>query len=370
MICRRIGVQVALLFLLAGCSGANPVPITPSPSPAASPTPTFSWDPVSIAFAPNGTMYVSGCSDHRIYTVDATGTPTVFAGVIDVGGIDNGFAGDGGPAADAVISCPIGLEFLDGNLLVVAHGNNRVRSINRDGIITTIAGSGPATTNTGDLTGDGGKATEAQLQEPVGIAVDHGVIYIADRDNNAVRKIDAHGIITTVAGTGSAGFSGDGGPATKAMLDNPQDVAVDARGNVYVSDSNNHRVRMIDTHGIITTVAGTGEVGSTGDGGPATKAQMNDPNGLAFDDEGNLYVVDDTIPQIRRIDRNGVITTFAGTGGSGHSGDGGPATEATFTYPIGLTFDADGNLYVADEDGWIRVITPDGIIDTFAPAPG
>ena len=371
---RWIGAAAAAI-LLVGCSGGTPTSASPSPtpvSPSPSPTPEpFSWDPVSIAFAPDGTMYVSGCADHRIYTVDASGTPTVFAGVIDVGGIDNGFAGDGGPAADAVISCPIGLEFFHGNLLVVAHGNNRLRSIDRDGIITTIAGSGPASTNTGDLTGDGGKATKAQLQEPVGLDVDrHGVIYIADRDNNAVRKIDAHGIITTIAGTGSAGFSGDGGPATKAMLDNPQDVAVDARGNVYVSDSNNHRVRMIDTHGIITTIAGTGEVGSTGDGGPATKAEINDPNGLVFDDEGNLYVADDTTPQIRKIDPHGVITTFAGTGESGHSGDGGPATEATLTYPIGLTFDADGNLYVADEDGWVRVITPDGIIETFAPAPG
>jgi sugar lactone lactonase YvrE len=368
---RWVGALVSVLLLAAGCSGERPAPSSPPPSQSASPTPTFSWDPVSIAFAPDGTMYVSGCADHRIYTVDASGQPTVFAGVIDLGGIDNGFAGDGGPAADAVISCPIGLDFLHGNLLVVAHGNNRVRSIDRHGIITTIVGSGPASTNSGDLTGDGGNATKAQLQEPVGLDVDrHGVIYIADRDNNAVRKVDAHGIITTIAGTGLAGFSGDGGPATKATLDNPQDVAVDSRGNVFVSDSNNHRVRMIDTHGVITTVAGSGEVGSTGDGGPATKAEMNDPNGLAFDAQGNLYVADDTTPQIRKIDRHGVITTFAGTGESGHSGDGGPATDATFTYPIGLTFDADGNLYVADEDGWVRVITPDGIIDTFAPAPG
>lgn len=222
----------------------------------------------------------------------------------------------------------------------------------------------------GDLNGDGGKATKAQLQEPVGIAVDrHGVIYVADRDNNVIRKIDRHGIITTIAGTGFAGFSGDGGPATKAMMDNPQDVAVDARGDVFVSDSNNHRVRMIDTHGIITTVAGTGEVGSTGDGGPATEAQINDPNGLAFDADGNLYVVDDTTPQVREIDRHGVISTFAGTGELGYSGDGGPATEATFTAPSGLAFDADGSLYVADEEGWVRVITPDGVIDTFAPNP-
>jgi trimeric autotransporter adhesin len=314
-------------------------------------------------------MYVSGCADHQIYTVDASGTPTVFAGVIDAGGIDNGFGGDGGPAADAVISCPIGLDFLQGNLLVVAHGNNRVRSIDGQGIITTIAGSGPSVTNAGDLKGDDGPATKAQLQEPVGIAVDHGAIYVADRDNNAVRMIDAHGIITTIAGGGVGGFSGDGGPATKARLDGPQDVAVDARGNVYISDSNNHRVRMIDTHGIITTFAGTGEVGSTGDGGPATEAEMNDPNGLAFDTNGNLYVVDDTIPQIREIDRHGVISTFAGTGELGYSGDGGSATEATFTYPSGLAFDASGNLYVADEEGWVRVITPDGIIETFAPAP-
>lgn len=127
---RRLGALVAMVLLTAGCSGGTPASTSPSGSPAVSPTPeAFSWDPVSIAFGEDGTMYVSGCADHQVFTVDTSGTPTVFAGVIDLGGIDNGFAGDGGPAADAVISCPIGLDFLHGNLLVVAHGNNRVRSI-------------------------------------------------------------------------------------------------------------------------------------------------------------------------------------------------------------------------------------------------
>jgi sugar lactone lactonase YvrE len=368
---RRGLFAVACMFALAACSGSGGVS-SPGPSGSASPTEeAFVWHPTGVAIAEDGTVYVSGCADHEVFRIDDPAEPTVFAGIIDNGAIDNGFAGDGGPAADAVMSCPIGLDFdREGDLLVVAHGNNRIRRITPDGTITTIVGSGPSAVNTGDYTGDGGKATKAQLQEPVGIGIDaEGNLYIADRDNDVVRKVDRHGIITTVAGTGEGGFSGDAGPATKAMLDDPQDIAIDREGNLFISDSNNERIRRVDRNGIITTVAGTGFAGDSGDGGPAVEAAVNEPDGMVFDAEGNLYIAEYEGHRVRKIAPDGTISTFAGTGEEGDTGDGGPAEEATLTYPADLTFDARGTLYIVDEGGWVRIVAPDGTIDLFAPTP-
>ena len=367
-------VAVAVLVTAAACSSTagDPGPSSPSAVVASSPSPTSvasSWTPEDVAIGSDGSLYVSVCADHAIYRVDPSGELTTFAGVLEYGGIDNGFEGDGGPASEAVISCPIDLLFDgQGDLLFVAHGNNRIRMIDPEGTITTIAGSGPASTNTGSLRGDGGPATRARLNEPVGIALDgDGNLYIADRDNDVVRKVDPDGIITTFAGNGRSGYGGDGGPATEARLDDPENLAIGDDGTVYISDSNNDRVRAVFPDGTIETYAGTGEPGSTGDGGPATEAQLNDPNGLAFDDAGNLYVSESSGLRIRVIDPDGTIETFAGTGGSGSSGDGGPATEATFISPAGITFDDRGDLYVADDGGALRVIHPDGTIQTVTP---
>ena len=195
--------------------------------------------------------------------------------------------------------------------------------------IKTVAGDG------GSQLGDGGPATEAGLCDPADAAFDAaGNMYIADTGvycsgpgGNTVRKVDTHGTITTVAGTGEAGFSGDGGLATKAKLNSPIAVAVDREGNLYISGD--YRIRKVDKDGIITTFAGTGEDRSSGDGGPATSAQLEDPGGMAFDAQGNRYLADWT--SVRKIDPSGTITTVAGTGRKGYSGDGGPATEAKLT---------------------------------------
>src|SRR5829696_7771056 len=232
--------------------------------------------------------------------------------------------------------------------------------------LTTVAGDGGL-----DL-GDGGPATKAGLCGPTDVALDAaGNMYISDTGNycsgpggNTIRKVDPDGTITTVAGTGEAGFSGDGGPATKAKLNSPIAVAVDPEGNLYISDESNQRIRKVDKEGVITTFAGTGEDRSSGDGGPATSAQLRDPGGLAFDAAGNLYVADYT--SVRKIDPSGTITTVAGSGQLGFSGDGGPATEAKLTaYDVAL--DHKGNIYICDlENQRIRKVDRDGIIHTVA----
>ena len=223
-----------------------------------------------------------------------------------------------------------------------------------NGIITTVAGDGPQ----GD-SGDGGQATSAQLSNPSGVAVDAaGNLYIADSGNHRIRKVAANGIITTVAGNGSYGYSGDGGRATSAQLAAPWGVAVDAAGNLYIADTNNGVIRKVAASGIITTVAGNGSHGYSGDGGPATSAQLNSPSGVAVDAAGNLYIADYGNYRIRKVATNGIITTVAGNY-YGYSGDGGPATSAQLTFPWGLTVDATGNLYVADlSNNAIRLLKP------------
>ncbi|MDQ3900600.1 MAG: hypothetical protein M3319_09200 [Actinomycetota bacterium] len=207
--------------------------------------------------------------------------------------------------------------------------------------IITVAGTGSA-----GFSGDGGPATSAHLQNPEGVAVDSsGTLYIADYGNHRVRQVARDGVITTVAGTGRHGYGGDGGPATAAPLHFPYGVAVDSAGTLYIAEFGNHRVRQVTPDGVITTVAGTGSAGYGGDGGPATAAHLNRPCGVAVDDVGTLYIVDDYNDRVRQVTPDGVITTVAGTGSSGYSGDsgdGGPATAARCqprtTVPAPCTF--------------------------------
>ena len=193
-------------------------------------------------------------------------------------------------------------------------------------------------------------------------------MYIADRDHDAVRKIDANGIVTTVAGTGVRGYSGDGGPATSAKLNRPIDVTVDQAGNLYITDEDNMRIRKVDAKGIITTVAGNGSSGCTGDGAAATLASFKDPNDIAFGPDGSLFVGDHECFRVRRIGGNGIIHPAVGTGVEGCSGFNGPALEANMEGATGLVFGPRGDLYMSD-CGPILRIDPQGQSHVFATAP-
>ncbi|GAA3282378.1 NHL repeat-containing protein [Streptomyces lavendulae] len=224
--------------------------------------------------------------------------------------------------------------------------------------IVTKAGNGKP-----DYTGDGCCATTTSLREPIGVAVDTaGNVYIAEYQNHRVRRLDATtGNITTVAGNGVAGYMGDGGDATLARLYHPIDVAVDRQGNLFIADQYNHRVRKVDpVSGQITTYAGTGVLGNTGDGSPATQARLNYPYGVAADSAGSIYIADTNNHKIRKVDPKGVINTFAGDGYAGSIGDGGPATKARLYYPQGVAVGDSGDVYIADSsNNKIRKVVPD-----------
>jgi len=230
-------------------------------------------------------------------------------------------------------------------------------------IINTVAGNG-----TQDFSGDGGPATEATMYQPKAIAFDAtGNMYIADHRNHRIRKVDLNGNISTIAGNGTDGFSGDGGPAINAMLDEPQGVAVDSLGNVYIADAGNDRIRKVDLDGNITTIAGNGTADYTGDGGLAIAATLNDPLGILVDSQDNILIVDRANSAIRKIDATGIINTVVGDGSGDYSfsGDGGPATNATLFWPWDIALDNDGNLYIADTYNYrIRKVGTDGIINT------
>ncbi len=255
-----------------------------------------------------------------------------------------GFSGDGGAATAANLHYPGGVAVdASGNVYIADITNGRIRKVSASGIITTVAGSG-ATDGTGAYSGDGGPATAAKFYGPVDVARDGaGNLYVADIFNQRVRKISATGSITTFAGNGTAGYSGDGGAATAAKLNYPATVAVDRAGNVYIGDESNHCIRKVTTSGVITTVAGTGTAGFTGDGGPATAARISGVK-LAVDLSGNLYIGTDY--RIRKVDTSGIISTVAGNG-SNYGGYGGPATNAGFT-PSGIAVDSMGNIYIAE----------------------
>jgi PKD repeat protein len=296
-------------------------------------------NPDGLAFDAQGALYISDNRGNRVRKVSA-GTITTVAGT----GVA-GFLGDGGgPATEAKLDGPTGLAVAaDGTLYFADFRNNRVRRVTGGGI-GTIAGIGEA-----GYSGDDGPSTSARLHSPAGVAVDReGNLYIADYGNNRIRKV-TRGRITTFAGTGVAGFSGDGGPAAAAELNHPYGVAVDGGGNVYIADQNNHRVREVGSDGVIRTIAGTGDAGFSGDGGPATKAQLNLPTAVAVDTRGNVYVTDHDNQRVRRVS-SGTITTIAGTGTAGFSGDGGPASAAQLAGPDAVAVDADGDLYIADTD--------------------
>ncbi len=252
-----------------------------------------------------------------------------------------GFSGDNGPATSAQLYFPTGVAVDSaGNVYISDTDNNRIRMV-ANSVITTIAGNG-----FGGFSGDNGPATNARLGNPQGIAVDSaGNLYIADLDNNRIRKV-SNGVITTVAGSGLVGFSGDNGPATSAQLNSPYGVAIDSAGNLYISDTENQRIRKV-SNGVITTVAGNGTAGFSGDNGPAASATLGTPLGIAVDFAGSLYFADRDNNRVRKV-ANGMITTVAGNGTQGFGGDNGPATIAQFSNPISVAVDSSGNLYITD----------------------
>ncbi|MGV3556543.1 NHL domain-containing protein [Larkinella arboricola] len=274
-----------------------------------------------------------------------------------------GCTGDGGPAIQANLSAINVAVDRQGNFFVVDEIHQRIRKVASNGIITTVAGNG----NFG-YSGDGILATSTALKYPAAVTADaQGNLFIADRENQRIRKVAPNGIITTVAGNGTYGFSGDGGPATQAKMSSPRGIVIDAQGNLFFADRENSRVRKIATNGTISTIAGTGAYGFSGDGGPASSARLAYPTELALDAQGNLFIADEANFRIRKVAPNGIITTVVGSGQGGYSGDGGPATRASIGYPGGIALDAQGNLFIADPSNLrIRKVAPNGIITTVA----
>jgi trimeric autotransporter adhesin len=286
--------------------------------------------PLGVAVDNAGNLYISDTANNVVRRV-SNGVISNFAGTGTAGSSADQLSGPQGLAVDSA-----------GNLYIADTQNNRVRKVT-GGAISTVAGTGTA-----GFGGDGGAAANAQLNAPFGVAVDAaGNLYIAEFSNNRVRKVATNGNITTLAGNGVSGFSGDGGQATGAMLNGPQGVAVDSAGNVYIADTANNRVRQVAPNGVISTVAGTGAAGYSGDGGSAVNAQVGNPTAVAVDSVGNVYIADGNA-RVRKLFLSGLITTIAGTGPRGYSGDGGSGPNARLNGPSALAINAAGNIWIAD----------------------
>ena len=307
--------------------------------------------PQAVAVDASGNLYINDEVNSRIRKVTAAGTISTIAG-----NGAQGYTGDGGAATSAELNSPFGIKVDSaGNVYISDLANFVVREV-KGTTISTIAGNNA----TAGYAGDGGAATAAALNHPTGLALDAaGNLYIADQLNHRVRKVDTSGNITTVAGNGVAGYSGDGGLGTKAQLNAPFGIALDKAGNLYIADSANNRIRILYANGIISTYAGNGTGGYTGDNGSALAAEIYRPFDVAVDSTGNVFIADYNNNCIREVTVNGSINTIAGGIGSGYSGDGGPALSATLSFPTGVAVDASGNLYVADSNNnVVRKLTP------------
>ena len=311
----------------------------------------------ALATDRDGNVYLANCWIQRI-------SPSGILSNLAGDGTYN-LGGNGGPASNAQLFGPADIVFApDGSLLIADSGNDMIRKVGLDGVITTFAGN-----QEHGYHGDGGPATGTSLATPDALVMDSsGNLYIADSANARVRKVSPDGIITTVAGNGTTGSSGDGGPAQLAKINYPRGIAVDSAGNLFLADANESRVRKVSTDGIITTVAGDGTLNYSGDGRLAANAQINSPWGVATDSKGNLFIADTGNNRIRKVDADGAISTIAGNGdfGSfGDSGEGGAALSASITAPFGVALDEAGNLFVAALYG-IKKVSVDGKLTSIA----
>jgi sugar lactone lactonase YvrE len=295
-----------------------------------------------------GTLYVADTANNRVRKI--TMPTAIHLDVITTiaGTGTSGFGGDGGQATSAQLSRPSGLAVdAHGDVFIADTGNNRIREINTQGIMSTFAGTGACRKHGG--LGNGGPATDASLCNPTGVAFNRaGDLFVADTGHNVVREVLPNGTILGFAGTGKRGPEDEGRRATDASLDSPTGVAADALGNVYIADTGHNKVRVVDASGTMSTFAGTGRDGFSGDGGPATRARLDNPTGLGVDPSGDLFISDTGNARIREVDTTKTISTYAGTGKRGFSGDGGPATAANINTPTGEVA-ADGSaVYFAD----------------------
>ena len=322
-------------------------------------------NPSGLVIDGSGNLYIEDQSNYRIRKVNASGIISTIAG-----NGTNGFSGDGGAATAAMLSGVVGGPSASpnmglaidgsGNLLIADRINNRIRRINTSGIISTLAGG----------LGFGNLYSQTSIA-PYDVKTDaSGNIFMVDLRNNCIRKINSAGIVSIVAGTGVRSFSGDGGPATNATLSQPTNLDIDASGNIYISDNLNNRIRVVNTSGIISTIAGNGLAGTAavcGDDGPATNANLNQPNGVAVDPAGNIYIADYHHMRVRKVNTSGFISTYAGDGTMAFGGDGGSATNAQLTYPNSLSLDPSGNLYISTYNNYrVRKVTTAGVISTVA----
>jgi len=299
--------------------------------------------PQGLAVDSAGNVYIADSLNNRVRLVSAAGVISTFAGN---GSISvPGFWGDGGPAAGASLHLPTGVAVdSSGNVYIAAAGDNIIRKVTTDGIINIFAGVGFA-----GFFGDTLQANLAGLHSPQDVAIGpSGTIYIADTGNAVIRKVATDGTITTVAGANAVGLAGDGGAAVKAAMNSPYSVALDSSGNIFIADYGNNRIRRVDnTSGNISTIAGTNNIGFAGDGSAAANAILHLPTGVALDSSGNVYFADSLNNRIRKI-AGTTISTVAGNGGFSSSGDGFPASSAQLNTPLGVAVDAAGNLYIAD----------------------
>ena len=296
--------------------------------------------PQGIALDSSGLLYIADTYSSVIRKVAADGTISTIAG-----NATGGFKGDGAMAIKAELNQPYGVAVdTTGNIFILDLGNNRIRKVDTSGNISTLVGNG-----TPGYAGDGAASTKAEIGDPLGIAVDgSGNLYIADTFNNVIRKVDGSGNISTIAGNHKQGYSGDGAAATSAMLSHPWGVTTDASGSIYISDTGNDVIRKVAANGVITTVAGTGVSGYSGDGGAATSARLQSPWGLAVDTAGNLYIADWSNHAVRKVTAGGVISTIAGNGHGGFWGDyGTPAAASVLNYPSAVAVNSTG-IYIAD----------------------